>query len=80
MSNQAAKDAANPAHDGTPSPIKYISPRTLAMRWAVSRTQVSRICQKACIRRISLSTTGGRNGRICYLLSDVEAFEVSQTF
>jgi hypothetical protein len=62
------------------SPARYISATALMQRWGVSRTQVSRLCDKGLIRRISLSATGGEKGRIAYLLSSVEEFEHAREF
>lgn len=54
----------------------YLSPKDLADRWRCSRPTVSRIAERAGLRRFCLGE--GRNGMVRYLRTEVEAYEVSR--
>lgn len=54
----------------------YLSPKELADRWRCSRPTVTRIAERAGLRRFCLGE--GRNGIVRYLRNEVEAYEASR--
>ncbi len=58
------------------NPTPYLSPKDLAERWRCSRPTVTRIAERAGLRRFCLGE--GRNGIVRYLREEVEAYEASR--
>lgn len=58
-------------------PSPYVSPKELAARWCVSRSQIDVIARRAGFSRVCLGE--GRNGAVRFLREETEAFEQSRT-
>lgn len=63
-----------PAQNATEFSLsKFISPKSLAMRWQCSRSSIDRIARRAGLTRYFFGH--GRNGMIRYLRKEVENYE-----